>query len=84
MKDSSFDEALYFMLNEWMALNLIPHTLNIVTKAYMIVCGALNKWIPSKRLPPDHSGHLKVYSCYRNIIGLVPTFPILQVDFANK
>ena len=84
VKDSSFHEAFYFLLNEWMAFNLIPHTLNVVTKAFWMVHDAYDKWIPIKRLPPGHGGHVRVYDTLMSSIGLAPIFPILQLEFTNK
>ena len=60
VKDSSFDEALHFLLNEWTALRLLPHTINIVSCVYpILIAKVLDKWLDSGiSRPTDHIGHL--------------------------
>ena len=76
-----FTEAIHRLLNQWMACNLIPHTLNIVSKYLKVIDEAVDTWIPLRSQAVNHTGYFKVYYNFKNIIGLAPTFPDIQLHF---
>ena len=80
VKDSSFDEALHFFLNEWTTVRLMPHTINIVTKVSSVLVGrVLGDWVQHSgtSTSTDHIGHLNIYRTGFTV-GLVPTPPLFQ------
>ena len=83
VKDSSFDEALHFLLNEWTALRLLPHTINIVSCVYpILIAKVLDKWLDSGiSRPTDHIGHLNIYRSFNAV--LVPPPPSLQYQISG-
>ena len=88
VKDSSLQEALHYLLNEWTAFNLIPHKINIVViSSYRKVGAMFRKWIPLRSQSGDHTGHglLKVYDNNFSISsGLSDAvFPLYQFQFTG-
>ena len=78
VKDSSFDKALHFLLNEWTALRLMPCTINIVTSiSSVLIKGLLEQWGHfGMSRSADHIGHLNIYRSFT--VGLVPIPPMFQ------
>jgi len=72
--DSSFEEVLHLLLNEWTALQLFPNTINIVTVVSSeLIRKALDKWVDFETsASKDYIGYLNLYRSY---MGLVPTKP---------
>ena len=80
VKDSSFGEALHFLLNEWTALRLFPHTLNVVTNVSPdIMTEVVEQWMHfGKPRSVDRISYLNIYGSFSTFIGLVSKLPILQ------
>ena len=78
VKDSSFIEALHFFLNEWTALKLMPHTINIVTgNSTFLISTVLEHWVRGgQSTSTGHIGHLNMYRSLT--VGLIPTPPLFQ------
>ena len=84
VKDSSRTEALVFLLNEWTASMLVPHTLNVVSDGK--IGHVLHYWWMlfknSVSQPHHHVGYFNLYCAFRNIIDLVPVFPLLRIEIS--
>jgi len=82
--DSSFHNAVYLLLSEWARLRSIPHTLNLVTTDFTYVFDVLEQWMPSNPvLFASHTGHFKLYTNFKTLIGLIPTLPRFQLQFGS-
>ena len=79
VKDSSFQEAFHFLLSEWVALHLMPHTLNVVTKTEKkdVLDTIVNWAIPRKRTD-SYTGYLNMYKHIKNAVDLHTAFPFIQ------
>ena len=75
VKDSWFDEALHFLLNEWTALRLTPRTINIVTSvSSVLIRYVVGQWVHFGSA--DHIGYLNIYRCFT--VGFIPIPPMFQ------
>ena len=85
VEDSSSQEALVFLLNEWAASMLAPQTINIVSRTCKIT-NLLDQWWTSFKnstsQPGNHIGFLNVYSTYGTMAGFVPTCPLARVEIS--
>ena len=80
VKDSPFCEALHFLLNEWTALKLMPHTLNVVTATpYLTMKKVVEQWVHfGKSSSANHISYLNMYGRFNTVIDFVSKPPLFQ------
>ncbi|XP_065912364.1 uncharacterized protein [Dysidea avara] len=89
VEDSSFHEALTFLLNEWTALGLAPQTLNIVSddrdakSFYRGWRKLILSFKISRSQSVNHIGHLNAYKCFNIVLGLVPVPPLFHIQIES-